>query len=244
MATNKGSTTYRNYPDVAMVADNIFMVADNGEEEISGGTSAATPLWAGFTALVNQQAVATGGAGNTVGFLNPALYHIGTNSGYTASFNDITVGNNTNFNATQYLATPGYDLCTGWGSPAGGSLITALTQPDGFQIIPGRGPVANGPVGGPFTVSAQTLILTNGGKAPFSWSLGTTSAWLNVSENSGTLAVGGTGAGHRDAQRGGKFTAGGSLFSQYMVYEHDQRPGATPAIHRASGPGTGAGRRL
>jgi subtilase family serine protease len=189
MSTNKGSTTKRNCPDVAMVADNVFIVADNGQQETTGGTSVGAPLWAGFTALANQRAVAAGLS--TIGFINPALYHIGTNSGYTACFDDITVGNNTNNNVTHYLAVPGYDLCTGWGSPSGGSLIIALTQPDGFQITPGRGAVANGPVGGPFTLSTQALSLTNTGKPAFNWSLGSTSAWLNVSGSRGSLTAGG-----------------------------------------------------
>jgi hypothetical protein len=150
-------------------------------------------MWAGFAALANQQAVAAGLP--TIGFLNPALYHIGTNSGYTACFDDITVGNNTNTtSAIHYLAVPGYDLCTGWGSPSGESLIIALTQPDGFQITPGRGAVANGPAGGPFTVSTQTFSLTNAGKTNLNWSLGTTSLWLNVSSTNGSLAAGGGGA--------------------------------------------------
>ncbi len=189
MSTNNGSTTKRSSPDVAMVADNVFIVADNGQQEITGGTSVGAPLWAGFAAIANQQAVAAGLP--TIGFINPALYHIGTNSGYAACFDDVTVGNNTNNNAAHYLAVPGYDLCTGWGSPSGGSLIIALTQPDGFQITPGRGAVANGPVGGPFTLSTQTLSLTNAGKPAFNWSLGSTSAWLNVSSSSGTLTAGG-----------------------------------------------------
>jgi hypothetical protein len=172
-----------------MVADNVFIVADNGQQETTGGTSVGAPLWAGFTALANQRAVAAGLP--TIGFVNPALYHIGTNSGYTACFDDITVGNNTNNNVTHYLAVPGYDLCTGWGSPSGGSLIIALTQPDGFQITPGRGAVANGPVGGPFTLSTQAFSLTNTGKPAFNWSLGSTSAWLNVSGSQGTLTAGG-----------------------------------------------------
>jgi Viral BACON domain len=177
---------------VAMVADNVFIVADDGQEETTGGTSCASPLWAGFTALVNQQAAAAGLP--PVGFLNPALYHIGTNSGFTACFDDITVGNNTNYSsATEWLAVPGYDLCTGWGTPNGTSLIIALTQPDGFQITPGRGAVANGPVGGPFTVPAQTFSLTNTGTSSLNWSLGTTSTWLNVSSTSGTLAAAGGG---------------------------------------------------
>jgi hypothetical protein len=188
MSANQGSTSMRNCPDVAMVAANIYLVADNGQSETTGGTSAAAPLWAGFAALVNQQAAAAGQS--SVGFLNPALYHIGTNSAYTACFNDITAGNNTNRNATQYFAVPGYDLCTGWGSPNGGSLILALTQPDGFQITPGRGATANGQSGGPFTVSSQTFGLTNTGKATLNWSLVCDSAWVNIPTNGGTLAAG------------------------------------------------------
>lgn len=188
MTANHGSTAKRNAPDVAMVADNIFIVADNGLQETTGGTSAAAPLWAGFAALVNQQAVSVGQS--TIGFVNPALYHLGTNASFNACFDDITVGNNTNSSTTQFVAVPGYDLCTGWGSPAGGSLIIALTQPDGIQITPARGFVANGPVGGPFTVSSQSLTLTNTGKPAFNWSLGTTAGWLNISTNKGTLTNG------------------------------------------------------
>ncbi len=189
MSTNNGSTAKRNCPDVAMVADNVFIVADDGQLETTGGTSTAAPLWAAFAALANQQAVAAGVS--NIGFLNPALYHIGTDSGFTAFLDDITVGNNTNSNPKEYLALPGYDLCTGWGSPAGGSLIIALTQPDGFQITPARGAVANGPVGGPFTVSTQSFSLTNAGKPAFNWSLGTAPALLDVSGSGGTLTAGG-----------------------------------------------------
>jgi hypothetical protein len=187
--TNNGSSTKRNAPDVAMVADNVFIVADDGQQEVTGGTSCATPLWAGFAALANQQAAIAGVS--SIGFVNTALYRIGTNSGYTACFDDVTVGNNTNNSPTHFLAAPGYDLCTGWGSPTGGSLIIALTQPDGFQITPGRGAVANGPAGGPFTVPTQTFKLTNTGNTAFNWSLGTTSGWMNVSSSSGTLAAAG-----------------------------------------------------
>jgi hypothetical protein len=190
---SNGSKTKRNCPDVAMAADNIFIVADDGQFETTGGTSCASPLWAGFAALVNQQAAALGQSG--LGFLNPALYQIAANTGYTACFDDITVGNNTNtISPIHWLAVPGYDLCTGLGSPIGGSLIIALTQPDGFQITPGRGAVGNGPVGGPFTIPTQTFLLTNTGSAALNWSLGTTPAWLNVSGANGTLAAGGGGS--------------------------------------------------
>jgi hypothetical protein len=192
MTTNGGSTSKRNSPDVAMAADNVFLAADDGYLENSSGTSCAAPLWAGFAALANQRAVAAGLT--NIGFINPALYHIGTNSGYTACFDDITIGNNTNTVATEYLAKPGYDLCTGWGTPIGGSLIIALTQPDGFQITPGRGAVANGPAGGPFSVTSQTITLTNAGKPAFNWSPGATASWINLSSSSGTLTSGGAAA--------------------------------------------------
>ncbi|HEX3719858.1 MAG TPA: protease pro-enzyme activation domain-containing protein [Verrucomicrobiae bacterium] len=183
-AANKASTTKRNIPDVSMVADNIFIMADNGLEESSGGTSAAAPLWAAFIALVNQQSLAAGNS--TVGFINPAIYAMRTN-GYAALFDDITVGNNTNGN-TGFFATPGYDLCTGLGTPAGGSLMIALTTPDGFLITPGRGLAANGATGGPFNISAQTFVLTNSGGNSLSWSLSGAPAWLTVPSQGGILA--------------------------------------------------------
>jgi hypothetical protein len=131
MTNNLGSTTNRNVPDVAFTADNIFVIADNGYDEPgTGGTSAAAPLWAAYTALINQQAVASGNP--TVGFINPAIYAIGKGSSYTNDFHDIKTGNNFSPNSkTKYPAVTGYDLCTGWGTPNGTELIYALA---------GRGP--------------------------------------------------------------------------------------------------------
>jgi uncharacterized repeat protein (TIGR01451 family) len=129
MSTNKGSTTLRNCPDVAMVADGVWVYytdpTTGATGGVFGGTSCSAPLWAGFMALVNQQAVSLGQS--TVGFLNPVVYGIGTRAGYTTNFHDITVGNNTNSSSpTKFFAVPGYDLCTGWGSPNGQSLINTL----------------------------------------------------------------------------------------------------------------------
>ena len=91
MSLNQGSTTMRNIPDVACLADSaVWLVANNGEQGFTGGTSVATPLWAGFTALVNQQAAISGKP--AVGFLNPALYAIGGSPGASAAFHDITTG--------------------------------------------------------------------------------------------------------------------------------------------------------
>ncbi len=115
-----GSSLMRNIPDVAMLADvQIFLIQNNGQSISVGGTSAAAPLWAGFMALVNQQAAA-GGMG-PVGFLNPALYAIGNGTSGTVALHDIVLGSNNGFSAGQ-----GYDLTTGWGSPAGSALINQL----------------------------------------------------------------------------------------------------------------------
>ncbi len=133
MTANGGSTVLRNIPDVSMVAYNIFVVGDGsytGPTKYSYytvvGTSAATPLWAGFLALANEQGAA---GGVTVGFANPALYAIGMGGNYSSDFNDIrdSSTNNLSGNANLYKAIPGYDLATGWGSPTGQNLINGLT---------------------------------------------------------------------------------------------------------------------
>ncbi|HTC22332.1 MAG TPA: S53 family peptidase, partial [bacterium] len=134
MTANGGSTLLRNIPDVSMVADNIFVIADQSYISNSNysyytvvGTSAATPLWAGFLSLANEQAVA--GGVSVVGFANPAIYNIGLGTGYNNDFHDIQDGstNNLNGNPALYKAVTGYDLATGWGSPTGQSLINDLT---------------------------------------------------------------------------------------------------------------------
>jgi uncharacterized repeat protein (TIGR01451 family) len=126
MATNGGSTAFRNFPDVAMVGDNIYVVADSGTPMSDvAGTSCAAPLWAAFTALMNEKSALGGGA--SLGFLNPALYAICLGPLYNSCLHDVTNGNNFSLtNTTQFTAVPGYDLCTGFGSPAGAALINAL----------------------------------------------------------------------------------------------------------------------
>ncbi|MEI6562857.1 MAG: protease pro-enzyme activation domain-containing protein [bacterium] len=128
MAGNQGSTTLRNVPDVALTADNVYVVYNNGSTGNFGGTSCAAPLWAGFIALVNQQAATAGLP--PVGFLNPTLYTIGKGTNYAACFHDTTTGDNTSTTSpTKYYAVAGYDLCTGWGTPKGQTLINILAPP-------------------------------------------------------------------------------------------------------------------
>jgi uncharacterized repeat protein (TIGR03803 family) len=195
MSANQGSTTMRNIPDVSCLADIlIWLIADNGNQGAIGGSSASTPLWAGFTALANQQAAANGKP--TVGFINPAIYAIGQGSGYTLAFHDITTGNNTNAaSPTNFFAVPGYDLCTGWGSPTGSNLINALVSPpDALNIIPATNFIASGAAGGPFSPAGQTLVLTNIGTNSLGWTLAGNSSWLNASPGGGTLVLGGPAA--------------------------------------------------
>lgn len=191
MALNQGSTNFRNLPDVAMVGTGVVYVL-NGAASSGQGTSFSTPLWAGFTALVNEQAALNGQA--PVGFINPAIYDIGRGANYTNCFHDITTGANTNGNSpTKYFAVPGYDLCTGWGTPNGSNLIAALLAPqDALVIAPELGFTAVGPIGGPFGASSQSYRLTNAGTVPLGWSIINTSQWLTVSLTNGTLQPGGT----------------------------------------------------
>ncbi len=190
-AANHGSASMRNFPDVAMVAHNVEIYADNGSSLAVDGTSIAAPLWAAFTALVNERAATLGQP--PVGFLNPTLYAIGKSATLTNSFHDITSGNNhSTASPNLYPATTGYDLCTGWGAPQGMSLINALLRmPDEPLVISSpMGFIATGAAGGPFSVLTQTFELTNTGTATLNWSVVNTSSWLNVSLSSGQLASG------------------------------------------------------
>ena len=188
MTVNQGSTTMRNTPDVALTADNVYVRADGVNHNV-GGTSCAAPLWAGFTALVNQQAAASGKP--TVGFINPAVDAICTGAAYTSAFHDITTGNNTSGSSpTKFYAVAGYDLCTGWGTPAGQNLINALANPEALLITPATGFSSAGGVGGPFTITSQSLTLTNAGTNSLTWMLVNTSTWLNTSPGGGTLTPG------------------------------------------------------
>jgi subtilase family serine protease len=129
MTFNGGSTTHRNIPDVAMVGDNVLVIADGGVFYYGvGGTSCAAPLWAGYTALINQQRAKVG-FGTSVGFINPTLYYLATIPNYTNVFHDVIIGNNTwSLSPSNFIAVANYDLCTGLGTPNGTNLINALAS--------------------------------------------------------------------------------------------------------------------
>jgi len=183
------SKTYRNGPDVSANANFTFYVcADQTTCTANeyGGTSFAAPMWAGYLALVNQQAVANGN--KTVGFINPSLYTLGLGSSYDTDFHDITSGSN------GYSATVGYDLATGWGSPNGSALISALagsSSGPGFSLSasPASVTVAQGNQG----TSTITVTVNNG----FNNSIALTSSGAptgtTVSFNPQTLPAPGSG---------------------------------------------------
>lgn len=191
MTANAGSTTQRNIPDVAMAADDILVYSEDGGVGVFQGTSCAAPLWAGFTALVNQKAASVGAA--PMGFINPALYRlakVGTQSStYGNYFYDITSGNNEwSSSPSRYLAEAGYDLCTGLGSPAGTNLINSLvSMDDPLHLLPAGGFTAAGMVGGQFSAESPILVLTNQGPASLSWDIFGMPAWLTASPASGTI---------------------------------------------------------
>ena len=162
MTASQGSTTFRNMPDVAMTADDVLVIADGGVFYTgTGGTSVAAPLWAGFTALVNQQAADSGHA--SVGFINPVLYTIAAGTNYAACFHDITTGNNRwSGSPNLFNAVPGYDLCTGLGTPKGTNLINALVN---TTVV---GPTHLSP---PLPPYGSSLSALNGGNPNGTWEL-------------------------------------------------------------------------
>jgi hypothetical protein len=194
---NQASTTNRNFPDVALTADDVYVAYSNGLWTISGGTSAASPLWAGFVALVNQQAAANGFA--PVGFLNPALYEIGLGPNYAKCFHDITTGNNSNqWSQGQFNAVQGYDLCTGWGSPTGTNLMNELIKVSDGAL--GCGRLGNSPNNwfafimdfGASAPASTAYLLYSTNVAAYSWAtndtlLPTQDFWTYVDTSSDSL---------------------------------------------------------
>lgn len=166
VGTGVPAGTMRCVPDVAAMAFNSTpttsgaapLVVINGSNGGMGGTSLATPVWAGLCAIINQS-LAQAGLKPT-GALNPKIYPLLG----TGAFNDITSGSN-----GAYTAGIGYDMLTGLGSPNVANLIAALESgPPGLSVkvneIP-QGTVPNGNGGQPIALTA----LATGSPTGFQW---------------------------------------------------------------------------
>jgi len=190
-SSNKGSTTYRNGPDVSANANFTYYTCADQEACLAneyGGTSFAAPIWAAYTALVNQQLAANGQP--TIGFLNPTIYAQNVTSVYDTDFHDITSGT-----SGSYSAVVDYDLVTGWGSPNGTALINALapqaTSPT-FSIVasPGSVSVVQGNSGG----STITTTAIDGFDAAVALTASGQPTGVTVGFSSTSIAAPGTGA--------------------------------------------------
>ncbi len=119
----------RGIPDVSFPATNMLIYNSSQDGaltkanpqwqhwDVAEGTSIAASSWAGLIAIANQM------HGQPLGLIQPALYRL-----HGQGMHDITSGNNTYANVPGYQAQEGYDLVTGWGTPAAEQFLPALLQ--------------------------------------------------------------------------------------------------------------------
>jgi len=124
---NAGSKDGRVIPDVAALAGPpLYDLTLVGQDAPNGGTSASTPLWAALIARINA-GVPTG---DRQRFFTPLLYQPGRDGRLRgqSGCHDVTVGQNASHPqpGVGYQAAIGYDAVTGWGTPRGAALLTAL----------------------------------------------------------------------------------------------------------------------
>lgn len=192
------SGTTRVVPDVSAFADALPGYAilgpsaapapdpDPGTWQAVGGTSAATPLLAGATLLLDQLALQRGQP--TMGFLNPLLYALAGSGGTgTASILDITLSDDDLFDVGCCSAASGYDLATGWGSPLVDRVSAALADP-GLQVS-----APESTVGGTVTFTAAASPAA-GAVTSYAWDLGSDGA-VDATTTSPTYNVPATVAG-------------------------------------------------
>ncbi len=117
---------HRGLPDVSADAnpDTGMAFYIGGQWSLTGGTSAATPLWAALIAIADQM------AGHSLGFINPGLYKLGLSPNAQRDFRDITNGSNAVNNSSVHIqgfqAAHGWDGVTGWGAPLASHLLPDL----------------------------------------------------------------------------------------------------------------------
>ncbi len=156
---------HRGMPDVAATAGYNFLYFD-GQDAAGGGTSFATPLWAGMVTEMDAL------HGTNFGFLTPAIYALGANTSETGyPFHDITSGAN-----CLGPAGPGWDTATGWGSPVGvdlyehfvSSFVNLTLSAAPSPVAPGRevtltATVTNSTSGAPIVGVSVLVSLSSAG---------------------------------------------------------------------------------
>ncbi|HZT44291.1 MAG TPA: protease pro-enzyme activation domain-containing protein [Chthonomonadaceae bacterium] len=193
-SASKGSTTMRNVPDVSLDADpnTGYSIYFNGAWNIFGGTSCAAPLWAAFTALVNQQRVASSQA--LLGFANPSIYNVAKGSRYGSDFHDVNDGSTNLY----YPAVTGFDDATGWGSYNGANLLADLagSSTSSAPTITSISPSSATAGGSAFTLTVNGTNYVSGATVNWNGSaLSTTfvsSTQLTASVPSSDIATAGT----------------------------------------------------
>ncbi len=119
---------HRGLPDISMSADPaggawVYSSYDPSATgwEVTGGTSQATPMFAGIVALADQA------AGKRLGNLNEKLYELGARNAAGNGVVDVTRGDNSAHGVKGYRATKGYDLASGWGTLDAARLAKAFS---------------------------------------------------------------------------------------------------------------------
>ncbi|HEV8049976.1 MAG TPA: PKD domain-containing protein, partial [Thermoplasmata archaeon] len=149
------NATGRGIPDVSLVGgpQEVEMVQYNQSFGV-GGTSAATPMWAGIEAMADQDAA------RRLGNIDPSLYALARGGAASTYFHDVTTGNN------GYPAGPGWDAVTGLGSPVESALVPALSaapvSTDGLSVD-----LYAAPRLGPTPLATTFAIAPHGGTSGF-----------------------------------------------------------------------------
>ena len=147
------TSSFRSVPDVSADANPYtgFAIVLEGGNYVIGGTSLASPLWAGMAADLDQY------VGRSLGLLNPSLYSVYADKAeYATAFHQVSFG----FNG-EYQAGPGYNLVTGLGSPDLAALAADIknqSQGMSIQVSTSRGSASSAPsqytYGEPFAITA------------------------------------------------------------------------------------------
>lgn len=177
-----GTQTNRNVADVAFNADpstgQYTAVIPQGSTSVKwysvGGTSLATPQWAGVVAVTNATRSQSGQG--PLGLVQNFLYQTASSVSnfFSTIFKDIVSGSN-GYSATNY-----YDIPTGLGSPNVSNFITLAS---GSATAPVVSPITvNGTVGSPISFS---MAFTS--PDPVTWALSGAPTGMSIS-SSGLIA--------------------------------------------------------